>query len=218
MSSTLARLVLAAALAVAPSLALASDFIPLPEVGGKNKQIEIRFIRYTGGASGKMIVDVRNKGQQGTTFRAKGLFFVPQGDAEGAPQRLGAAGPFETNGQQMDSLRLTPGATKRLKLQVFCLDSHRSSPSAGQGFKVAKQRLPKNLQDTIEGGARGILRKAKGGAANSEIQSHVWKTRNKQWIKLEGERKQEKSSAVPNQSQRRIHRLPIQRQMNQRVD
>ena len=114
MQSMLVRLVLALALALVPSLAFASDFIPLPEVGGKNKQIEIRFVRYTGGSSGKMIVDIRNKSPKRATFKAKGLFFVPQGDAERAPQRLGAAGPFETQGQQMDSIQLTAGATKRL--------------------------------------------------------------------------------------------------------
>jgi hypothetical protein len=204
MQSTLVRLVLALTLAVAPSLAFAGDFIPLPEVGGKNKQIEIRFIRYTGGSSGKMIVDIRNKSPKRATFKAKGLFFVPQGDAERAPQRLGAAGPFEAKGQQLNSIKLKAGATKRLKLQVFCLDSHRSSPSSGQNFKVAQKRLPKQLQNTIESGAKGILRKAKGGAANSEIQSHVWKTRNKKWIKLEGERKSEKSSS--GKRQRRMHR------------
>jgi hypothetical protein len=219
MQSTLVRLVLALTLTLAPSLAFASDFIPLPEVGGKNKQLEIRFVRYTGGSSGKMIVDIRNKSSKRATFKAKGLFFVPQGDAERAPQRLGAAGPFEALGQQLDSIKLTAGATKRLKLQVFCLDSHRSSPSSGQGFKVAKKRLPKRLQNTIESGAQRILRKPKGGAANSEIQSHVWKTRNKKWIKLEGERKREKSSSGLRQRRmnRRHHQQRIQIQSIQSI-
>ena len=75
---------------------------------------------------------------------------------------------------------------------------------------MARKRLPKQLLSKIEGGAHKALRKHKGdvGAANSAIQSHVWSTRNKKWIKLQGERKNEKSSRP--YRQRRTNRMPQQ--------
>jgi hypothetical protein len=214
MRSTLHRMIpnlaIALCLALLPALAQAGPFVPLPKQG-KATKLQVRFVKYTGGANGKMVVDVRNPGKRSERFTAKGMYFVPDGDPERAPQRLGAAGPFETaGGDSKSSIRVKPGATVRLNLQVFCLDSHRSSPGASQGFNVARKRLPKSLQSKIEGGAHKALRKHKGdvGAANSAIQSHVWSTRNKRWIKLQGERKNEKSSRT--HRQRRTNRMPQQ--------
>ena len=205
---------LAAAL---PVSAFAGPFVPVPQA----KKMKIRFVKYTGGASGRMIVEVRNDAKRTQKFSARGLYFVPGGDPDKAPQRLGAAGPFEANeGQQWnrkESVKIQPGATVRLKLQVFCLDSHRSSPGASQKFSVALKRLPKQLSGQINQGAKGILRKHKApSAATSEIQSHVWKTRNKKWIKLQGERKNEKSSSRTQtneapmfQQEQRRHKRPL---------
>ncbi len=213
---------LAALLAAAlPATAVAGPFVSVP----KAKKMKIRFVKYTGGASGRMIVEVRNDAKKSQKFSAKGLYFVPNGDANSAPQRLGAAGPFEANqGQQWkrkNSVTLKPGATMKLKLQVFCLDSHRSSPGASQKFSVARKRLPKELSGKIASGAKGILRRHKAPrAATSEIQGHVWKTRNKKWIKLQGERKNEKSDDVRQaprpspeliQQQQRRHKRPLRR-------
>ncbi len=180
---------------VLPATALAGPFVPVPTA----KKMKIRFVKYTGGTSGRMIVEVRNDAKKAQKFSAKGIYFVPGGDPDKAPQRLGAAGPFEANnGQQWklkQSVKIKPGATVKLKLQVFCLDSHRSSPGSSQKFSVARKRLPKELSGTISKGTKGILRKYKAPrAATSEIQSHVWKSRNKKWIKLQGERKNEKSA------------------------
>jgi len=182
------------------SASAGGKFVPLPAENGKSNKLKIRFVRYTGGSTGKMVIEVRNTGKSSAKFSAKGLFFVPNGNAESAPQRLGAAGPFDDpQGQRQEKLTLKPGQKSTLKLQVFCLDSHRSSPGKSQGFSVAKKRLPKELQRGIAGGAKGILKKNKGkmsfDRSNSEIQGHVWKTRNKKWIKLQGERKSEKSSS-----------------------
>ena len=200
--------------AVLPATALAGPFVAVPGA----KKIKIRFVKYTGGSSGRMIVEVRNEAKQAQKFSPRGLYFVPGGDPDKAPQRLGAAGPFETReGQQWkskDSLTLKPGATRRLKLQVFCLDSHRSSPGASQKFSVARKLLPKKLSQKIESGAQGILRRKGKSAATPEIQSHVWKTRNKQWIKLQGERKREK--AAPNdEPQREIYQQQRPRRLKQ---
>ena len=211
---------ISAALALVPSLAAARPYTAVPELDGRKNTLKIRFVEYTGGSSGRMVVDVRNGGAKSERFAAKGLFFVPEGDPDKAPQRLGAAGPFEVTGDDdnsdpKNSVWLPPGATRRLKLQVFCLDSHRSSPGASQRFRIAAKRLPKTLRNQIEDGAQGFVREHKGkSSANGAIQSHVWKTRNKKWIKLEGERAFEKSATrqqrdTQNRSQQQQQQLRI---------
>jgi hypothetical protein len=192
----------------------AGSFAPIPALDGKKTSLQLRQVDFTGGASGQVVVEVRNAGHQAQTFQARGLYFVPQGDAQSAPQRVGAAGPFEVNQgngwQRKTELQIQPGQTVRLKLQTFCLDSHRGSPGKGQGFKVARERLPKHLTTEIESGAQKILKAKAPAAANGDIQSHVWNSRNKKWIKLEGERANEKDGS----EQRSLRRMPIQRQQN----
>ena len=204
----------------------AGSFVPLPKVDGKANSLKIRFVKYTGGSSGRMIVELRNGGKRAQKFDPRGLYFVPKGDPDKAPQRLGAAGSFEVRqGQQWQSktsVTIAPGASTKLKLQVFCLDSHRSSPGAGQGFSVAVKRLPKALRAKISTGAAGLLRKHRGkqAAANSETQSHVWSTRNKKWIKLQGERANEqagKGSLRRNQLQRQQLNVMPQQVQQRRV-
>lgn len=179
------------------------DFAPVPAEDGKKTSLQIRQVDFSGGASGQIVVEVRNQGQQAQAFEARGLYFVPKGSAQSAPQRVGAAGPFELQEGQSwkrkQRLEIQPGQTVKLKLQVFCLDSHRGSPGKSQGFKVARQRLPKQLSAEIEEGAQRILRTKAGNPAEAtgDIQSHVWTSRNKKWIKLEGERANEKDSASP---------------------
>jgi len=199
---------------------VASTFSPVPAVNGQKNTLQIRQLDFTGGATGQVVVEVRNQGQHPQTFEARGLYFVPNGDAQSAPQRVGAAGPFEVKDaqgwQRKDQLQIQPGQTVKLKLQTFCLDSHRGSPGKGQGYKVARDRLPKDLTGEIEVGAQRIIR-AKGGyskapAATGDIQSHVWSSRNKKWIKLEGERANEKGSEGGGSSQRLIRRRPMPQQ------
>jgi hypothetical protein len=173
------------------------QFTTLPSDTGRSKALKIRFVHYTGGSTGRMIVDIKNTSNRAQRFEAKGLFFVPRGDPEKAPQRLGAAGPFEEGGKQKKSVILSAGSTKRLHLQVFCLDSHRASPSAAQSFRVAKKLLPKTLRRQIASGAKYLIkagkRKMSRDTLNSQIQGHVWRTRNAKWIEIEGERASEKS-------------------------
>ncbi len=205
----------ALALLESPELYAKGGFVALPPAGKAKNGLQLRVVRYTGGSSGKMVIDVRNKGQREATFVAKGLFFVPAGNPDSAPQRLGAAGPFEDGqGQRTERVSLAPGKTMRLRLQVFCLDSHRSSPGAEQGFSVARKRLPKNLSRKISTGAKRALDQADAPeAATSVIQSQVWKARNKKWIKLEGERRNEKSSSTRQRRHRHRHRQRVEQQL-----
>jgi hypothetical protein len=202
-------------------LALASpaladkSFAPLPAGDGAKTTLQIRQLDFSGGASGHIVVEVRNPARQVQKFQARGLYFVPDGNAQSAPQRVGAVGPFEVREgqgwQRKEELMVQPGETVRLKLHTFCLDSHRGSPGKGQGYKIARERLPKELMKQNEAAASRAL-KSKGGkidAAQSEIQSDVWKNRNKKWIMLEGERVDEKGSGAAPQGVQLQRRRPI---------
>lgn len=214
-------LALALTFALTPQAALAGEFVDLPPEAGKSSSMKVKFVRYTGGTNGQIVVDIKNVGKAEARFQAQGLYFVPSGDPERAPQRLGAAGPFQAQEQgkwtEQEKLSLKAGEVRRLKLQVFCLDSHRSSPGSDQGFSVARERLPKELRRTISKGAADIYLKSgkKMPAAKGAIQSHVWESRNKKWLKLQGERKQEKSNK--RQLQRRSQRNRIQQRIQQEV-
>lgn len=205
----------ALALALIPLAANAGEYIDLPAEKGSKSSLKVKFVRYTGGTNGHIVVDIKNGGKAEAKFQAQGLYFVPNGSPESAPQRLGAAGPFQTQEQgkwkDKEELSLKAGESRRIKLQVFCLDSHRSSPGSEQGFSVARDLLPRDLRKDISKGAEEIFVKngKKMPAAKGAIQSHIWSTRNKKWIKLQGERKQEKSverrsQGLRNRIQRRI--------------
>lgn len=191
-------------------------FAPVPAKSGKKTTLQIRQVSFSGGASGQITVEVKNDSQQPQTFEARGLYFVPNGNAENAPQRVGAVGPFEVKeGQKWtrrEQLEVQPGQTVRLKLDTFCLDSHRSSPGKGQGYGVAKERLPEQLMKANEAAAKDAVKASGGniGAAKSAIQGKVWEHRNKKWIKLEGERANEKGSSSG--SSRHQRRMPLQNQ------
>ena len=181
------------------SPARAGGAAPLPALDGKAPGLVLKVDRYTGGTNGKMVVTVTNPGRTAVAFDPQGLYFVPEGDPEKAPQRLGAAGPFEVveagTTQERTSVKVPPRGSVTVQLQVFCIDSHRSSPTAEHSFKMAAQRLPAQLRRQIATGAAAEMKRAGGRmpAAKSAIQSHIWSTRDGNWIKLQGERKQEKS-------------------------
>jgi hypothetical protein len=139
--------------------------------------------------SGRMIVDVRNGGSGTEAFSATGLYFVPDMNAEQAPQREVAAGPFvATSGRRMTTVDVGARATVRLRLQVFCLDYDRPSPTLRTPFKLAGRRLPSQLTTMIETGAEAILRRPIGqGYSTAAIQSHVWNVRKLHVVQLEGE-------------------------------
>jgi hypothetical protein len=189
-----------------PALATARPgFVPLPPLSGQTTRLQLRVVRYTGGVHGKMVVEVKNPSAERASFSAQGLYFVPELPVEAAPQREGAAGPFEVaslpRAPRASETPVAAGATVRLHLATFCLDSHRASPTGRERFRVARTRLPAALSARIESGAAGLIRTHAGNAdaASGEIQNLVWQTRNRSWIVLEGERTGERSAGPASQ-------------------
>ena len=164
-------------------------------------QLEIRATTYDGSTNGTLTVEIRNRAKTAQKFAATGLYFVPEGDPDSAPQRLGAVGPMQITrgeGKEQTELVIAAGATIEVKLDVFCIDSHRSSPSPQNVFNIGASRMPKELAATIEGRADNAVRakrasgdRAPRPAAKSDIQSEVWKSRDAKWIQLDGEGSQE---------------------------
>jgi hypothetical protein len=189
-----------ASLAFALPAAADQGFAPIPaeQTGGKSSGLELRIVQYDGATNGVLTVEVKNSRKQPVEFTAKGLYFVPEGDADKAPQRLGAVGPFslDTGGgwQRKEVTSIPPGGTARMKLDVYCIDSHRSSPSSATAFRVAKDRVPSKVIEAIgrdANKAAGALGGLASPAAKSAVQSEVWKNRDAKWIELDGEGKQE---------------------------
>ena len=195
----LALCLAASALAAPFSATAAESFAKLPsDKAGKPTGLMIRIVHYQGSTNGTITVDVKNPTDKPQEFSAKGIYFVPTGNPNEAPQRLGAVGPFQlqsSNGpRRMDHTSIAPGATARMTLDVYCIDSHRGSPSPSTSFKVAKDRVPAPLMRAIDDDAVKAAAPVGGvsaPAAKSAVQSEVWKNRNKKWIKLEGEGAQE---------------------------
>jgi hypothetical protein len=190
---------LATLLLAAPALA-GDGFVPIPadQTGGHKTGLEIRIAGYDGSVNGQFSVDVRNPQKQSVEFAARGLYFVPNGNPDTAPQRLGAVGPFRVKTskgwEQREKMTIAAGATERLQLDVYCIDSHRGSPSSSTGFHVGKDRIPKTITDDIYRDATKASEKSGGLAdprAKSDVQSQVWKNRDKKWVELDGEGKQE---------------------------
>ena len=177
----------------------ADGFDKLPGEQGKTSPLLMRIVQYAGSTNGAITVEVKNATSQPQEFSAKGIYFVPTASANEAPQRLGAVGPFQLqsdNGtsQRMERTTIAPGTTARMTLDVYCIDSHRASPSSSTSFRVAKDRVPKELMRAIDDDANKSAA-GYGGvsapAAKGAVQSEVWKNRDKKWIKLEGEGAQE---------------------------
>ncbi|MBK6849031.1 MAG: hypothetical protein IPG96_16360 [Proteobacteria bacterium] len=218
--------VLVAAGMPAPAAAKATAYVALPQEGDRPTHLKIRLLRYAGGTNGKALVELKNSGKVAEVFVATGLYLVPDGAPGSAPQRLGAAGPFEVDRgaggwQAEERLEVAPGATERLRLQVFCIDSHRSSPGQGQGFKVGKTRLPAELSSKIAARTKAAIAKNGGRVESSigEIQGEVWKARNEAWVPLEGERPHEKGAqSSATSEQLNIDLDTLQRLRRQRVE
>jgi hypothetical protein len=181
---------LLAALAVATA---ATSFDPVPEGNG----LQMRIVRYEGSTNGGMTVEVKNPTGTALTLAPQGLYFVPQVDPEHAPQRLGAVGPMRMHqgDERRETLELAPGASATMTLDVYCIDSHRSSPSSDTPFRVAKTRMPRELARALDANTKA--KAAQSGSpvyaapAKSAVQSEVWRTRDAKWIKLDGESTQE---------------------------
>jgi hypothetical protein len=186
-------------LLAAPALA-GDSFVPIPadQTGGQKTGLEIRVTGYDGSVNGQIGVDVRNPQKHPVEFAARGLYFVPNGNPDTAPQRLGAVGPFrvktDKGWEQREKMTIAAGAVANLKLDVYCIDSHRGSPSSATGFHMGKDRIPKTITDDIYRDATKASEKSGGIAspsAKGDVQSQVWKNRDKKWVELDGEGKQE---------------------------
>ena len=163
--------------------------------------LEIRAVQYDGSTNGALTVQVKNKTKAPQKFAATGLYFVPEGPADSAPQRLGAVGPMQLAGasaKEQAELEVAPGATVEVVLDVFCIDSHRASPTPSNKFHVGTKRLPRELAATIERRAdravaeeRALGKAAPRPAAKAKIQDEVWRSRDAKWVELDGEGKQE---------------------------
>jgi len=181
------------------SPAAATGFEKLPGEQGKTSPLLMRIVHYQGSTNGAITVEVKNPTNAPQVFSAKGIYFVPTGSANEAPQRLGAVGPFQLQSnegpsQRMDRTTIAAGAIERLTLDVYCIDSHRASPSSSTSFRVGKDRVPDSLVKSIDADAAREAA-AYGGVssprAKSSVQSQVWKNRDEKWIPLDGEGKQE---------------------------
>jgi hypothetical protein len=173
-------------------------FHPVPATKGKSP-LSLKVVAYDGAVNGELTVEVKNPTRKPVKFAAEGLYFVPDGDPDTAPQRLGAVGPLriassEDDGAPIPAVVVPPGGTVKVALDVFCIDSHRPSPSSGDSFTVGRKRLPRTLAAKIEARASDAAGSVGGyaaPAAKSAIQEEVWKARDAHWIKVEGEGVQE---------------------------
>lgn len=172
-------------------------FHAVPAAKGRSP-LALKVVAYDGATNGELTVEVRNLSTKPMRFAAEGLYFVPDGDPHHAPQRLGAVGPLrlasDPDAARQDRLAIAAGATVQVKLDVFCIDSHRPSPSSDNTFTLGRKRLPRVLAQTIEARAKGAADEVGGfaaPAAKSAIQGEVWKARDAKWISLDGEGRQE---------------------------
>ena len=172
--------------------------IPAEQTGGKSTGLEMRVVDYNGSVNGAIEVEVRNPTSQAVDFSAKGIYFVPDGDPDHAPQRVGAVGPFLVkNGKKWErekAFSVAADSTAQMKLDVYCIDSQRGSPSSQTSFHVAKGRIPHRVIEAIDADAAAAAAPMGGvsaPAAKSAVQSQVWENRDKKWVPLDGEGKQE---------------------------
>lgn len=175
--------------------------VPVARKADRNA-LQLKVVRYDGGTNGELTVEIRNTSRKAVTFEATGLYFVPDGDPDQAPQRLGAVGPMllvsrdDVPRERKDRVAVPAGGTVQVVLDVFCIDSHRPSPNSETPFTLASTRMPKQLATGIERAsaqAAGSVGGYAAPAAKASIQGVVWSKRDADWIPLAGEGAQEAS-------------------------
>jgi hypothetical protein len=189
-----------AALLLSLSAVAKPAFAPLPpeKPGDGPTGLLAQIVAYDGNTNGELTLDVQNPTGAPIDFVATGLFFVPTGDPDKSPQRLGAVGSYQVRKEEkwsrQEKIAIPAGATVRTRLDVYCIDSHRPSPTSSTPFRLAKDRVPVNISQNIYKNAKKAS-ETMGGmaapAAKSAVQGEVWKTRDSKWVPLEGEGKQE---------------------------
>src|SRR5262249_37087456 len=83
--------------------------------------LQLRVVKYDGEVNGQLTVEVHNGSKRAASFTARGLYFMPDGDPDRAPQRLGAVGPMEIGETREDEVRVPAGGTVEVTLDVFCV-------------------------------------------------------------------------------------------------
>lgn len=175
---------------------------------GQVQKLHIKVLGYRGW---KMEIVVTNKSHSPRSFEPNGLYFIPKGSPERAPQRLAASGPFYAKmsrkwARHTKGIKIPANSQQKLRLEVFCLDSHRSSPRNGQAFRLANKRLPQSLRRVFRKNSIKYMKQHKSRSHfRGANQSMIWRERNKKWIKLEGERKNERRRINKGRYQRRSY-------------
>lgn len=185
--------------------AASKSFVPLPpeKPGDLPSGLQAQIVGYSGSTNGALTLDVRNPTGAPIEFAAAGLYFVPTGDPDKSPQRLGAVGSYEVQSKEQtwkrqEKISIAPGMTVRTRLDVYCIDSHRPSPTSSTPFRLAKDRVPVDITQAIHRDSTEAA-KSYGGvaapAAKSAVQTEVWKNRDRKWVPLDGESRQEANKA-----------------------
>ena len=162
--------------------------------------LQARFVGYDGNTNGELTIEVWNPTVAPVELKAAGLYFVPMIEADKSPQRLGAVGSYQVRVNQAwkrhEQFAIPPGEKVEVRLDVYCIDSHRASPTSQTRFSIARDRVPVNITQAIHKDATKAAA-GMGGisapAAKSVVQGEVWKARDRKWVPLEGEGKQELS-------------------------
>jgi hypothetical protein len=155
-----------------------------------------KVLRYEGNSHGQMLLSLENPTKGSVLFSAAGLYFVPDMQADVAPQRLGAVGGFDIektrrkNSTRAETLTLAAGEKVTLRLDVYCIDHQRPAPNSQTPYRLGLARLPKELVKAIDVETQPVARQNGGFSderAKSAVQGLVWENRNKNWVKLDGE-------------------------------
>ncbi len=189
-----------AALLLSLSAVARTSFTPIPadKPGEKPSGLTAQVVSYDGATNGEITVDVKNPTGAPIEFAAAGLYFVPSVDPDHSPQRLGAVGSYQVQTKDTwarhEKLSIPAGATVRTRMDVYCIDSHRPSPTSSTPFHLASDRIPVAITQAIHQEAAAASAPMGGmaaPAAKSIVQGTVWKNRDARWVKLDGEGKQE---------------------------
>ena len=191
---------MAALLALAGLSRAEKRYVAVPAVDkAAPSPLQIHIDKYEGSSNGELSIEVHNPTANFAEFDAQGLYFVPDENVDSAPQRVGAVGPVQVleSGawRRKEKIAVPPSGSVKLKLDVYCIDSHRRSPHTGDRFQVATARMPRALSNEIAQKTRAAaapLGSYDAPPAKAAIQSEVWSTRDKRWQKLEGEGAQER--------------------------
>ena len=120
----------------------APSFDKLPGEQGKTSPLLMRIVQYKGSTNGAITVEVKNPTDTAQEFSAKGIYFVPTANANEAPQRLGAVGPFQLQSANGTSRRMESDDDRRRRHGAVDAGRllHRFAPREPQLVDVVPRR------------------------------------------------------------------------------